>query len=443
MKFAPRFLRHLNVKFAQRFVRSLARLRERVGERETGAAGFIIRGNVPCMFVEMAKDVCRAPFLRNAPGPILLTVFLALNGCSADKPPEWAGVKDEAAKLVEFTEKAKFEARQIGSAGNPGENLLHPATAKDAIFVVSGNGRLARFDIATDREVWRIESEIKVSGGVGSGEGLVLIGSNKGDVLAYGENGTLRWKSRVSSEVLSAPQVADGVVIVRSGDGRIAGLSAADGKRLWVYERSTPALVVRSHAGVTIQRGVVYAGFAGGKLVAIDINNGTVLWETSVSQPRGNTELERISDITSNPVVDDEQVCAIAFQGRVACYDIAQGSPLWNREFSSDKGMTLLRKYLYLSDANGSVMVLDKTSGSTLWKNDQLHMRGTTAPAVQANFVVVGDYEGYLHGLNREDGTYVARIKLEGGAIKVVPVQMGDGLLVQTQSGELYLLSIH
>ena len=128
--------------------------------------------------------------------------------------------------------------------------------------------------------------------------------------------------------------------------------------------------------GVTIQRGVAYAGFAGGKLVAMKVKNGEVLWETSVSQPRGNTELERISDITSNPVVDDEQVCAISFQGRVACYDIAQGNPLWSREISSDKGMTLLRKYLYLSDANGSVMVLDKTSGSAMWKNDQLFMRG-------------------------------------------------------------------
>ncbi|MDH4234734.1 MAG: outer membrane protein assembly factor BamB, partial [Gallionella sp.] len=294
----------------------------------------------------------------------------------------------------------------------------------------------------TGQQVWRVESEIKVSGGVGSGEGLVLIGSDKGDVLAYDEKGNLIWKSKVSSEVLSVPQIADGVVMVRSGDGRIAGLDAKDGKRVWVYERSTPALVVRSHAGVTVQRGVAFAGFAGGKLVAISVKNGQVLWETSVSQPRGNTELERISDITSNPVVDDEQVCAISFQGRVACYDIVQGSPLWNREISSDKGMTLLRKYLYLSDANGSAMVLDKTSGSMLWKNDQLFMRDITAPLVFIDFVVVGDYEGYLHGLNREDGSFAARIKLEGGAIKATPIQLDDGLLVQTQSGELYSLSI-
>jgi len=236
---------------------------------------------------------------------------------------------------------------------------------------------------------------------------------------------------------------ADGVVMVRSGDGRIAGLSAADGKRLWLYERSTPALVVRSHAGVTVQRGVAYAGFAGGKLVALKIADGSVLWEVSVSQPRGSTELERISDITSNPVADDEQVCAIAFQGHVACFDAAQGSPLWNRDISSDKGMMLLRKYLYLSDAKGSVIALDKTSGSTVWKNEQLSLRDTAAPHALEKFVVAGDYAGYLHGLNREDGSLAARIKLDGGAIQAEPLPLDDGLLVQTRGGDLYSLSIH
>lgn len=399
-----------------------------------------------CLFLRpfnMANKLCLGPALRRGSGHSLLMAFLVLSGCAADKPAGWVGMKDEPAELAEFTGTAKFKVRWFGYIGDLGENLLQPALTKDAVYSVSGKGSLTRLNFATGRQLWRIESGHKISSGVGSGEGLVLIGSNKGDVLAYDENGKLRWMSKVSSEVLSVPQVADGVVMVRSGDGRIAGLDATDGKRIWVYERSTPALVVRSHAGVTVQRGVAFAGFAGGKLVAINVKNGEVLWETSVSQPRGNTELERISDITSNPVVDDEQVCAIAFQGRVACYDIAHGSPLWNREISSDKGMVLLHKFLYLSDAKGSVIVLDKTNGSAMWKNDQLFMRDITTPFVVKDFVVVGDKEGYLHGLSREDGSYAARIKLDGGAIKASPIQLDDGLLVQTQSGSLYSLSIH
>ena len=372
--------------------------------------------------------------------------LLVLGGCAStdESIPEWAGVKGDAepAKLVEFSESGKFEVRWHSSVGDQGADLVQPALGDNAVYSASSKGTLLRLDRATGKQMWRIQTGIVVSGGVATGEGLVLVGGDKGDVLAYDENGKLRWKSLVSSEVLSLSQVTNGVVMVRSGDGRIAGLNATDGKRAWLHERSTPALVVRSHAGVAIQRGVAYAGFAGGKLAAINIKDGEVRWETVVSQPRGNTELERISDITSEPVVDDEQVCAIAFQGHAACYDVAQGSPLWNREISSDKGMMLLRKYLYLTDAGDSVMALDKTTGSTTWKNGDLSLRRVTAPYAQGDFVVVGDFEGYLHGLNRDDGKMAARIKLDGGAIASPAIGMDDGLLVQTHSGELYSLSI-
>lgn len=386
-------------------------------------------------------------FLRQCAGPTLLFMTFMLGGCAStdESAPEWAGVKneDEPAKLAEFTGAAKFGVRWQINVGDSGTNLLQPSVTGDAVYAVSENGVLTRLDRFSGKQVWYIKTNITVSGGVGGGAGLVLVGGSKGDVLAYDESGELRWKTRVSSEVLSVSQVAEGVVMVRSGDGRIAGLNAADGKRVWVYERSTPALVVRSHAGVTIQRGVAFAGFAGGRMAAINIKDGEVLWETAVSQARGNTELERISDITGNPVVDDEQVCAIAFQGRLACYDVLQGSPLWNREISSDKSMMLLRKYLYLSDAKGAVIEMDKTSGNTVWKNDQLFMRGVSAPLVMEDFVVVGDREGYLHGLSRDDGSFAARIKLEGGAIRAEILPLDNGLLVQTRGGELYSLSIN
>ena len=385
--------------------------------------------------------------LRRGSGRALLLALLALGGCAStdESIPDWAGVKGdvEPAKLVEFGETAKFEVRWHSNVGDSGANPQQPALTKDSIYGASGNGGLTRLERSTGKQLWRIETGIVISGGVASGNGMVLVGGDKGDVLAYEEDGKPLWKATVSSEVLNVSPVVDGMVLVRSGDGRIAGLDATDGKRMWVYERSTPALVVRSHAGVAIQRGVAYAGFAGGRIAAISIKNGEVLWENFVSQPRGNTELERISDITSDPVADDEQVCAIAFQGRVACFDAMQGSPIWNREISSDKGLMLLRKYIYLTDEKGSVLALDKTSGATVWKNDQLFMRGITTPYALGNFVVAGDYEGYLHGLNREDGSFVARIQLDGGSIKAAPIQLDDGLLVLTRSGELYSLFIH
>jgi outer membrane protein assembly factor BamB len=372
----------------------------------------------------------------------ILACLLTLNGCSTIKGWFEKVEEDKVAQLMPFSETVKFNLRWRADLGEPGVNILQPALTNDAVYGVSAKGVLTRLDRASGKQVWRIESGIAVSAGVGTGDELVLIGSDKGDVLAFAEDGKLRWQTKVSSEVLGVPQISDGVVVVRSGDGRIAGLSVADGERLWIYDRVTPALVVRSHASVTIQRNVIFAGLSGGKLIALNLQDGSLLWKISVSQPHGNTELERISDITSNPAVDDEQVCAIVFQGRTACYDLSRGNLLWSRNISSDKGLALLRKYLYLSDDAGTVMALDKTSGSTLWKNEKLFLRQVSTPFPLEKAVVVGDSEGYLHGLSRDDGAFVARLKLDDSAIQASPVWLDNGVLIQTKRGGLYSVSL-
>ncbi|TAJ78012.1 MAG: outer membrane protein assembly factor BamB [Gallionellaceae bacterium] len=366
----------------------------------------------------------------------LLPVLLV--GCAGDKE------QATPASLVNFNSTAKFEVRWKQSVGKMGLNALLPVVAGESVFAANGTGALQRFARDSGKQLWRINTSFAISGGVGAGDGLVLVGGDKGDVAAYEEaGGQLRWKSKVSSEVLSAPKLAEGVVVVRTGDGRIAGLDSQNGKRLWLYERATPALVARSNAGVTIRHGIVYAGFAAGKLAAIGLHNGVLVWEASVSQPRGNTELERVSDITSLPIVDDSQVCAVAFQGRLACFDAEQGGSLWTRELSSDKGLTMSRKYLFLTDTVGTVLALDKLSGSSYWKNDQMHWRNTTAPLALDNYLLVGDFDGYLHAMNREDGSFVARFRTDGSAIRFAPVVSGDGFVVQTSDGGLYSLAIH
>jgi len=368
---------------------------------------------------------------------VIVLVLVLLAGCSS-KP-----TGKEPAELRDFKAGASMDVRwkrHVGETGNAG---LQPAVTRDAVYVANADGELLRLDPVSGNKVWKVDSGFKISGAVGAGEGLVIVGGLKSELAAFDEDGKLRWITRVSSEVLSAPQVADGMVVVRSSDGRIAALSAQDGKRQWLYERATPTLIVRNHAGVVIQRGVVYAGFAAGKLAAINLANGAVIWESAVSQPRGNTELERISDITSVPAVDKESVCAIAFQGRLACFDIKQGAMLWSRELSSDKGLSLMQNYLFVSDAEGTVLAMDKASGSTLWKNDQLFMRQVSAPYVMEKYVLVGDFEGRLHALSREDGSLFARIKTDGSPILTAPVALGKGLLLQTRDGGIYSIDIN
>ena len=367
---------------------------------------------------------------------IALTSSL-LAACSSDK----AGI--EPARLVEFKPAANVEIRWQQNVGDAGASVLTPAVTREGVFAASAK-HVFRFDRNNGKQMWRIEPGFTISGGVGAGDGLVLVGSDKGDLAAYEEDaGKLRWKVKVSSEVLSAPKIADGIVVVRTGNGRIAGLNALDGKRLWLYERSTPTLIVRNHAGVVIRNGMVYAGFAAGKVAAIGLTKGVVIWESAVSQPRGNTELERISDIISLPAVDDTQVCAVAFQGRVACFDAVQGGTLWTRDLSSDQGLALLGNNLYLTDTDSNVLALDRSSGSSLWKNDQLSLRHATAVYPLDDHLVMGDFEGFIHVLKSEDGSFVARHKTDGSAILTPPITLGDGALIQTSDGELYSIAIH
>lgn len=375
---------------------------------------------------------------------LLLLVMLA--GCSTVSG--WFGsgsdvVGKEPAKLVEFKQTATFKVRWHSKIGGSGNSILQPVITSDAVYAANAKGELFRLDPATGNQVWRIDSGFTISAGVGVGEGVVMVGGGKGQLAAFAVDGKLLWKTKVSSEVLNVAKIVDGIALVRTADGHLSGIDVKDGKRLWVYEQAMPPLTVRSHVGVAVERGTVFAGFPAGKLAAISLSSGIVIWETVVSQPHGNTELERISDITSLPVLDDEQVCAVAFQGRVACYGLAQGNLLWSRDISSDKGMTLFHNYIYITNTSGAVLALDKTSGSSAWKNDQLLMRQSSAPYAFGDYLVVGDFEGYMHALSREDGRMLARLKTDFSPILTAPVELDGGFLVQTREGNLYSVVLH
>ena len=390
------------------------------------------------MFILLVEEFVPRFLSITVRGAALSFLALLVVGCSSS-----GKLGRDAAKIIEFKQMAKLQMRWQGDIPDSGNTVLQPAVTNDALYVASAQGDVIRLDRATGKQIWQIKTGFNVSAGVGAGENLVLLGGNKGELIAFDTAGKVRWQVQMNSEILGVPRVAEGVVVVRTGDGYISALNVAEGKSLWTYERTTPSLVVRNHAAVAIHLGTVYAGLAAGRLVALNLATGVVKWETVVSQPRGNTELERISDITSTPVIDADQVCAIAFQGRVACFNLAQGSLLWSRELSSDQGMVLWQKYLYVTGIDGSILALDKNSGSSVWKNEQMKLRRVTAPGVFGDYLAVGDYEGYLHILQREDGRLVARSKTDASPVQSAPVPLGKGLFIQTRKGGLFSFLIH
>lgn len=372
-------------------------------------------------------------------GAALLAGFALLNPFHwfGDEPgPKMAGLPDLGSSIPV---RLLWQA----SVGTAGDAFLSPAVAAGGVYAAARDGTVARFDAASGVESWRADAGRTLSGGVGADGALVAVGTNDGEVIALeADSGSVRWRARLSSEVLSAPVVTGDLVIARSGDSRLFALDAKDGRRRWLYQRSSPTLAVRSPAGLVVDRGYVYAGFPGGKLVSLSLVNGGVRWETAVSLPRGTTELERVTDVVGLPLVAEREVCAVAYQGRVGCFDIANGNALWSREMSSTVGLGMDARYVFVSDDKGSVHALDRAGGTSVWKQDRLFYRRLTAPLALDRDVAVGDGQGFIHFLSRETGTFVGRFETDGSAVSARLVPLNDGFLVQTRNGNLYALSI-
>jgi outer membrane protein assembly factor BamB len=327
--------------------------------------------------------------------------------------------------------------QNIGKAG-PG---IAPAATPSAIYAAATDGTLVRMDPATGRVVWRVGAGRTLSAGPGAGESVVVVGTEKGDVLAFDGDGKSLWQARVSSEVIAPPRVAEKVVVVFSGDGRIYGLSATDGKTIWVDQRTNPSLTVRNSAGGVVSRGGLLVGTAGGRLLAMDTQTGSVGWDGTVATPKGATELERIADVTSLPYVDDTEVCAAAYQGRVACFDIMRGALHWSRDVSSLAGIAADANRLYVVDDKGSVQAFDRSNGASIWKQDVLAKRRIGGPQLIGDEVGVVDVEGYLHLLSRADGSYVGRIATDGSLATSQPAALGGGIVWQSEKGTVYSAS--
>ena len=353
----------------------------------------------------------------------------------------WLGIGKEPPKpgpLPAYQSIATATVKLKVALGVKGGENFAPAVLANVIYASSPDGTIVSVDPATGRQRWQIKADRPLQAGVGASLTTVAVGTQKGEVLAFDNNGKKLWQANVSSEVAGPPKAAEGEILVWSIDGKIFAFAEADGSQKWVYQRLNPPLTVRRFVGGTITRGALFTGTAGGKLLALDVKTGTLGWEANVATPKGATELERIADVTSLPVVDTKQVCAVAFQGRVACFELQRGTLLWSRDFSSLAGLELDEEYLYLTDDKGSVQALDKTTGASIWKQDKLATRFPSGPARVGAYVGIVDGEGYVHLLDPRTGALVGRVATDGSAALSQPYGDGDAIVWQSAAGNLF-----
>jgi outer membrane protein assembly factor BamB len=321
------------------------------------------------------------------------------------------------------------------------------------LYADSTDGKLAAFDAATGKTLWSKSSrthgwfgwgdkkrkDATYAGGPAVDGSLLAVGTLDGHV--YGVNakdGSPRWETELDTEILVSPVIVGDTVVVRGGDGRIYALDAANGKRRWVYDQGlVPLLSLRGNGPLLVANGVVFFGSDDGKLVALRLDNGAKLWEQRLASGEGRTEIDRLDDADGAILLDGSTLFAAAYHGNLVAVDGRSGRPLWSRPFSTFGSLALGGNAIYGVNDDSEVWAFDKSGGADMWKNAALKYRWLTAPAVQGDYVVVGDLEGYVHWLQVGDGALAARERLSKKAIRAQPLVVGNTVYVEDVKGDI------
>ncbi|MGZ8153485.1 MAG: outer membrane protein assembly factor BamB [Methylococcaceae bacterium] len=352
---------------------------------------------------------------------------------------------DPPSALVEYNPEIQIDViwdESVGDGADEQSLKLVPGIGHGTIVAADREGLVQSRDLKTGNLLWEAETDIHFSGGPGMGAGTVILGSSDAEVVALNSgNGEILWKSTVSSEVLSVPVVANGIVVVRTTDGTTVALNEKTGAKLWSYEVNVPALSIRGTGAPVIVENNVVNGYDNGKLIALRLADGKYVWETSIAIPKGRSEVERLVDLDVDPIEAAGVIYVSGYNGGVSAISVLDGDVLWRNEtISSHTGLSNDWRYLYLSDSESHVWQLDQRTGSSLWKQKDLHQRRLSAPAAYENYVVVGDFEGYVHWLSSSDGRQLARVQVADSAIDAKPIVVDDSVYIYANDGTLAAL---
>ncbi|HEV2623005.1 MAG TPA: outer membrane protein assembly factor BamB [Frateuria sp.] len=384
---------------------------------------------------------------------VALIGLVALAGCHNAKKENVQPPTPLAKDFKPTVQVTRLWRESIGDGAGDTGVRLRPTVVDGVLYADSNDGKLVALDAATGKTIWSKSSRTHgwfgwgdkkrkdafyAGGPAVSGE-LLAVGTLDGHV--YGINakdGSPRWETMLKSEVLASPVIVGDLVVVRTGDGRVYGLDAATGDRRWVYDQSdVPLLSLRGNGPLLVANGVVFFGSDGGKLVALRLDNGEKLWEQKLASGEGRTEIERLDDSDGTVLLDGRVLYGAAYHGNLAAIDGPSGRPMWTHPFSTYTSLASSGNAIYGADDSSQVWAFDKSAGAEMWKNDKLKYRWLTGPAVQGNYLVVGDIEGYVHWLQTGDGALAARERLSKHAIRAQPLVVGDTVYVEDVEGRI------
>jgi len=379
---------------------------------------------------------------------VALAVLVGLSGC--ETIGEWFDDEDydptapvELADINETVVLDKRWSRSVGNGQGDGLYRLNPLLADGVIYVVSEEGELAAFDADSGKLRWESELEIPISGGVGKYRDSLLLGGADGLVMRLSaEDGSEIWRRPVTGEVLAAPQSNGEVVVAQAYDGKLMAFDYETGEKLWTFSNDVPVLTLRGTSTPIIYNDFVIAGFADGKVIAVSLDSGSVVWEARVAIAQGRSEIERIVDIDGTMAVQGAELYVASYQGRIVALEMRAGRKLWQRNVSSVSGVSVGFGNVYVADEDGTVSAFLRNGQSIRWQNIELGYRELSRPTPIGSYVAVVDFEGYLHLLSQVDGVIVGRDRPDSDGARADMIAKGNILYVYGNSGELIAYDI-
>lgn len=371
----------------------------------------------------------------------LLCGLFAFSGCSHD------AVRVAPAPLPKLSSSVSLTtlwSENIGSVDFGGYRL-EPLIRDEQIIASDIRGHLTIFDGSKGKVLWRKKLNFTLGSGLASDNKNLYLSNRDGEVFALSMqeksiNTLPVWRKKLSSEVLSSVAVSDELIAVQTADGHLYGLNPDTGEQAWVYSTELPSLTLRGNSRPQFAEGAVVTGFSNGKLVVVDAKTGLPIWEKSLALSKGTSEFDQLSDIDGDFVIANNIIYVGNYQGQVAAIELFTGRVIWTREISTYVGLFEDSGQLYISDSEGTVWALDSATGGTLWSQSGLKARQLSAPSVYDDYVVVGDFAGYLHLLSKQEGHFVGRIRIDHQGIKTQPQLYQDHLMVVGKSGRLVML---
>jgi len=373
-------------------------------------------------------------------GLVAILCVVAISGCSLFTGDDG---RNDPAPLTQFDAGISAQVSWRAPIGSGTKIGISPAVGRETAYAASADGQVAKLDLSSGAIVWKTNVGKKIAAGPGSDGVITAVAAVDGSIIALDDTGQVKWQAQATSEVSIPPAVGFGVVVVRSGDYRIQAFNAENGERIWSVQRPGPALALRAPSRMLMAEGLVITGMPGGKLMAINAVSGDVQWEGMVAIPKGSTDLERVNDVVGEPILIGPLLCGVAFQGKMACFDVSQGGRMvWSKDFSSASGMTVDGKNAYAAATNDIVSAFALQNGNLVWRQDALRNRKLTSPAANERAVAFGDYQGYVHFLSPEDGRLIGRLAVGGGAIVAPLTTTADqGILVQAGDSSIVFIT--